>query len=145
MRLSGEQRDQLAADQFNAVKACLHKEEPKTEAFALKAESFQDEDGVIIAALSQAGIYDREKERALIPALKAATWRLAMKGGPPKGFNMNHGDAIGADMVGVYYDYDTNKTVVHIRPHDRAVYEAAKAGEISGLSWEGPYRLRDSA
>lgn len=144
----GEERETAFARHHSAVKALLHTQEveqPKTAAVAIKAESFQDEDGVIIAVLSQAGVYDREQERALIPALKAATWRLAMKGGPPKGFNFNHEDPIGADLVGVYYDYDHDRTVVHIRPHDREIYEAAKAGEVSGLSWEGPYRLKDSA
>jgi len=144
MKIDGQARDEARGRFTNAVKACLEPTpEVKTQTFALKAESFQDEDGVIVMALSKANVYDREQERALLPSLKAATWRLAMNGGPKDGFNFNHAEAVKADMVGCYFDYDTERCIVHLRP-ESSVYEAAKKGQVVGLSWEGPYRLEDS-
>jgi hypothetical protein len=145
MKIDGQARDEARSRFANAVKACLTPtpiEKPVRE-FALKAEAFNDEDGVLIMALSKANVYDRENERALLPALKAATWRLCMNGGPKDGFNFNHDQAVKAEMVGCYFDYDTERAIVHLRP-ERDIYEAAKKGKIVGLSWEGPYQLEES-
>lgn len=115
-----------------------------TVSYSFKAEASQDEDGIIIGRVSVAGNFDRENERVLETALKAATWKLAMDG--CQGVDINHeAETIGCDVVGVYYDYGVKACVVHLRPHDRAIYDAAKSGEIVGMSWTGPYTLQEAS
>jgi hypothetical protein len=116
-----------------------------SKAIAFKADAFQDDDGVIIGKVSVAGNFDRQNERVLEPALKAATWELAAN--PSRvGVDVNHEQqAIGCDIVGCYYSYADKACIVHLRPHDRAIYEAARDGEIIGFSWSGPYQLTEAA
>ena len=70
-------------------------------------------------------------------------------------FKANHGEALKADLVASWpgkpiyaddgvtikgidiADPDATHWFVGVRPHDTAVYEAAKAGEILGFSWGG--------
>jgi hypothetical protein len=111
---------------------------------AVKASESEDDDGVIITRLSVADVRDRENERVTEAALKAAVWELAMKASVEVSYDFNHLiDGVECDLVGVYYDYAEKAAVIHLRPHDRAVYEAAKCGEIIGMSWSGPYRLSE--
>lgn len=134
-----------------AVKACVETKtarDVQTETdlhFAFKATSFDDADGVIIGKVSVADVRDREKERATEAALKSATWELAMKSRPVT-CDFNHDEGVKCDIVGVWYGEpmpDPKACYVMLKPHDRDVYEAAKAGEIIGMSWSGPYRLED--
>jgi hypothetical protein len=116
-----------------------------TTTLAVKADSFNDEDGIIIVKVSVADVRDREKERAPLDVLKDATHELAMKGRPVD-VDLNHDVVIGCDIVGVWIGDpmpDPNAAYVQLRPHDRAIYEDAKAGEICGMSWSGPYRLSE--
>lgn len=132
-------------DLLQAVKAAVAPTpRAQTPQIAFKATGFIDDDGVIIARVSVADVRDAEKERATEAALKAATWELAMKS-RPVAVDLNHDKAaiIDCDIVGVFYDYADKATVVHLRPHDRAIYEAAKSGEIVGMSWSGPYLLSE--
>jgi hypothetical protein len=144
-------RDANAASFLNAVKSCVQTKtgpepkEPGKQMISFKATSFDDEDGVIIGKVSVADVRDREKERATEAALKSATWELAMKSRPVT-CDFNHDQAFKCDVVGVWYGEpmpDAKACYVMLKPHDREVYEAAKSGEVIGMSWTGPYRLED--
>ena len=123
------------------------------EAFAkvtvgFKAESFDDEEGIIIGKLSVAGNFDRENERVLLPALKAATYELARNIGTPNvAVDENHDeDAMKCDVLQTWIGHpmpDENATYVAVRPHDPAVFEDAKKGAFVGFSWSGPYVLEE--
>lgn len=116
-----------------------------SHAIAFKADAFQDDDGIIIGKVSVAGNFDRQNERVLEPALKAATWNLAMNPSAV-GVDINHEQqTIGCDIVGCYYSYADKACIVHLRPHDRDVYDAARDGKIIGMSWAGPYQLTEAA
>ena len=113
---------------------------------ALKAVDLDE--GLLIFKVSRAGNFDRENERVKLPALKAATYEMVRNiGHDAVGVDINHKDAIKCDVVMAWIGApmpDENATYVALRPHDRAIVDAAKAGHVVGASWSGPYRLKDS-
>ena len=117
------------------------------ELSALKAAD--DEEGIIVGKVSVAGNFDREKERAQLPALKAATFNLVKKiGTDAVAVDINHEDeAIKCDILQAWIGEpmpDPNAAYVALRPQDPEIYEAAKKGLIVGMSWSGPYQLVDA-
>jgi hypothetical protein len=136
----------VALTMRTAIKAAtLAAAEPKS-GIAIKATSFDDEAGVIIAKVSVAGVQDREKETAQPIPLREATYELAMKARPVD-VDLNHDAVVGCDIVGVWFGDpmpDPNAAYVALRPHDRQVYEDAKNGDIIGMSWSGPYVLSEA-
>jgi len=118
---------------------------PAEAEFAFKATAAAD-DGIIIGKLCVADVRDRENERVTVEALKAAAYELAMKSSGGVGYDANHDLGLDCDLVGVWFGApmpDENALYVAVRPHDYAVYEAAKSGEIIGFSWSGPYKLSE--
>ena len=122
-------------------------ESPERVELAIKA--VDDDEGLLICVVSKAGVRDREREMVPLRALKAATYKLVQDIG--KGnveVDINHGsDAIKCDVVMAWIGYpapDENACLVALRPHDRAIVDAAKKGCVSGFSWSGPYRLKDA-
>jgi hypothetical protein len=104
------------------------------------------DDGIIIGKLCVADVRDRENERVTVDALKAAAHELAMKSSGGVDYDANHDLGLDCDLVGVWFGApmpDENALYVAVRPHDPAVYEAAKSGEIIGFSWSGPYKLSE--
>jgi hypothetical protein len=116
---------------------------------SLAVKAVDSDEGLLICVVSKAGVRDREREMIPLHALKAATYQLVQDIGKGKvSVDINHGkDAIKCDVVQAWLGWpmpDENSCYVALRPHDRAVVDAAKAGQCAGLSWSGPYRLKDA-
>jgi hypothetical protein len=133
-----------------AMKAAVASNLPSSRtAVAFKADSVDEAEGIIIGKVSVAGIFDRENERVELHALKSATYELVRSIGHENvGVDINHEqDAIKCDVLMAWIGDpmpDPLATYVALRPHDKTVFEAAKAGEIVGMSWSGPYLLREA-
>jgi hypothetical protein len=133
---------------------------------SLAVKAVDSDEGVIIGILSKAGVRDREREMIPLHALKAATYQLVRDIGTDKmpsvvsdvgtaaladkrGVNVNHAlKSIACDVLMAWVGYpmpDENSCYVAVRPHDRAIVDAAKAGHMVGFSWEGPYHLKEAA
>jgi hypothetical protein len=116
---------------------------------SLAVKAVDADEGILICVVSKAGVRDREREMIPLHALKAATYQLVQDIGKGKvSVDINHGkDAVKCDVVMAWIGYpapDENACLVALRPHDRSIVEAAKAGQCAGLSWSGPYRLKDA-
>lgn len=117
-------------------------------ALTFRAVKASDEEGIIIGKLSVAGNFDRENERVQLAALKAATYQLVRDigatkpdGTPKVTVDLCHDKAIKADVLWAAIGDplpDPNACYVCIRPHDRQIFEDAKAGKIIGMSFTGP-------
>jgi hypothetical protein len=137
--------DAIASLNPPAAKAAEAPAEEST-AIALKAQSFDDAKGIIIAKASKAGNFDRENERIPLRVLEEATYELVRNIGHDKvGVDFNHEPtAIKCDILQAWIGEpmpDPLATYVALRPHDRADYEAVKAHGV-GMSWSGPYHKK---
>lgn len=139
---------------LRAVSALLRptaaKAYPNRLRLAFKAESVDAVEGVIIAKLSKAELFDRENERIPLDVLKRATYELVRKIGLKSvSVDVNHGaKSIACDVLQAWIGDpmpDSLATYVMLKPHDRSLIEAAKAGRIHGMSWSGPYKLRPAS
>jgi hypothetical protein len=121
--------------------------------YELAFKAVDAEEGLLIFKVATAGNFDRERERIKLHALKAATYELVRNIGADDAdrrcaVDINHAEkAIPCDIVMAWAGYpmpDENACYVALRPHDRAIVDAAKAGHVVGASWSGPYRLKDA-
>ena len=139
----------IACNRVAAKAAPLAVEPAAKQKLTFAFKSFSDEKGIIVAKVSVAGVFDLENERVTEAALEAATYELVANIGAGKAaVDINHEtEPIACDILQCWFGDpmpDSKAAYVALRPHDRAIYEAAKSGEIIGMSWSGNYRLVDA-
>lgn len=123
----------------------------KAVEFAFKAN---EELGVIEGIASVADIFDRENERVQKGALVGMAFEFCAKS--KRDFKINHTEKIDCELVESYtgaltkvpgvIDHSVKSHwFVTLKPKDPAILEAAKAGQVVGMSWGGGKETQDAA
>lgn len=139
----------IACNRVAAKAAPLAAEPAANRKLTFAFKSFSDEKGIIVAKVSVAGIFDLENERVTEAALEAATYELVANIGAGKAaVDINHeSEPIDCQILQAWYGDpmpEPTACYVALRPADREIYEAAKSGKITGMSWAGNYKLVDA-